>query len=158
MLNLSSPNATSRSSPSPSTPSRTTMDGSRISTRYSSFVTSLLISFPLLFDLNANQVNNVTVNYPIIADPERKVAMLYGMLDQTHLDDRTSLPLTVRAVFVVDPAKKIRLIIIYPARYIPSSSSPHLLPLHLHLHSNLHSPFISLPSLYPSFPPSISVS
>jgi len=62
-----------------------------------------------------NEVNNVEVKYPIIADPERKVAHLYGMLDQTHLDDRTNLPLTVRAVYIIDPNKRIRLIIIYPA-------------------------------------------
>jgi len=62
-----------------------------------------------------NKVNNVTVNYPIIADKDRKISVLYGMLDQTHIDDQTGLPLTVRAVFIIDPSKKIRLIIIYPA-------------------------------------------
>jgi len=64
-------------------------------------------------DINA--VNNVHVDYPIIADADRKVSVLYDMLDQTHLDDVTGLPLTVRGVFVIDPAKKVRLTITYPA-------------------------------------------
>merc|ERR1712146_70130 len=61
-----------------------------------------------------NETQNTEVSYPIVADPNRKIANLYGMLDQTELDD-TNLPLTVRAVFIVDPKKIIRLIIIYPA-------------------------------------------
>eukprot|EP01111_Echinosteliopsis_oligospora_P000309 TRINITY_DN10294_c0_g1_i1.p1 TRINITY_DN10294_c0_g1~~TRINITY_DN10294_c0_g1_i1.p1 ORF type:complete len:216 (+),score=45.24 TRINITY_DN10294_c0_g1_i1:183-830(+) len=64
---------------------------------------------------DVNKVNNVTVGYPIIADKDRQISKLYGMLDQTHLDDQTGLPLTVRAVFIIDPSKKIRLIIVYPA-------------------------------------------
>lgn len=54
------------------------------------------------------------VDYPIIADPERKIANLYGMLDQTELSE-TGMPLTVRAVFFIDPNNKIRLMLIYPA-------------------------------------------
>jgi len=61
-----------------------------------------------------NETQNTTVTYPILADPDRKIAKLYGMLDQTELDTK-GLPLTVRAVFIIDPSKKIRLIIIYPA-------------------------------------------
>lgn len=49
-------------------------------------------------------------NYPIIADPERKVAGLYGMIHPKALDT-----LTVRTVFIIDPNKKIRLMITYPA-------------------------------------------
>lgn len=65
-------------------------------------------------------------------DSDRKVAQLYNMLDQTNLDapgtaaivcrviadlcTLPGLPLTVRSVFIVDPNKKIRLIITYPAR------------------------------------------
>jgi len=64
-------------------------------------------------DINA--VNNCHVDFPIIADGDRKVSVLYDMLDQTHLDDVTGLPLTVRGVFIIDPAKKIRLTITYPA-------------------------------------------
>jgi len=62
-----------------------------------------------------DETQHTTVKYPIIADHDRKVAKLYGMLDQTELEQGTGLPLTVRAVFIIDPSKKIRLIIIYPA-------------------------------------------
>jgi len=48
-------------------------------------------------------------NFPIIADPERKVARLYGMIHPAH-DELY----TVRTVFVIDPKKKIRLTITYP--------------------------------------------
>jgi alkyl hydroperoxide reductase subunit AhpC len=49
------------------------------------------------------------VNFPIIADPDRKVAGLYGMVHPAHDE-----VFTVRTVFVIDPKKKIRLMIIYP--------------------------------------------
>ena len=48
-------------------------------------------------------------NFPIIADPERKVANLYGMIHPAHDE-----VYTVRTVFVIDPKKKIRLTITYP--------------------------------------------
>ena len=50
-----------------------------------------------------------TVNFPIIADPERKVAGLYGMMHPAHDE-----VYTVRTVFVIDASKKIRLMITYP--------------------------------------------
>ncbi|GFZ51985.1 1-Cys peroxiredoxin [Saitozyma sp. JCM 24511] len=57
------------------------------------------------------------VDFPIIADADRKVSTLYGMLD--NLDktnvDKKGIPFTVRTVFVIDPAKQIRLTIAYPA-------------------------------------------
>ena len=49
------------------------------------------------------------VNFPIIADPDRKVANLYGMIHPAHDE-----VYTVRTVFVIDPKKKIRLMITYP--------------------------------------------
>ncbi|MCG8358630.1 MAG: peroxiredoxin [Kiloniellales bacterium] len=49
-------------------------------------------------------------NYPMIADHDRKVADLYGMIHPNALDT-----LTVRTVFIIDPNKKIRLMITYPA-------------------------------------------
>lgn len=61
-----------------------------------------------------NETQNTNVTYPIIADHDRKVAKLYGMLDQTN-EEAPGLPLTVRAVFIIDPSKIIRLIIYYPA-------------------------------------------
>lgn len=57
-----------------------------------------------------NDTQNTTVNYPILADSDRKVATLYDMIHPNA--DATA---TVRSVFVIDPAKKIRLIITYPA-------------------------------------------
>lgn len=57
-----------------------------------------------------NETQNTTVNYPIIADEDRKVADLYGMIHPKSLNN-----LTVRSVFIIDPAKKLRLTITYPA-------------------------------------------
>jgi alkyl hydroperoxide reductase subunit AhpC len=54
------------------------------------------------------------VNYPVIADPTRKIAETFGMLDKRNIN-KEGLPETVRSVFVIDPAKTIRLIITYPA-------------------------------------------
>jgi len=52
--------------------------------------------------------------FPIVADPERKISVLYGMLDQSEIDGK-GLPLTVRSVFIIDPKKLIRARIDYPA-------------------------------------------
>ncbi|MCC2656299.1 MAG: prdx2 [Panacagrimonas sp.] len=49
------------------------------------------------------------VGFPIIADPDRKVATLYGMI---HPGQSTTV--TVRSVFIVDPQKKLRLTLTYP--------------------------------------------
>lgn len=57
-----------------------------------------------------NDTQSTLVNYPILADSDRKVATLYDMIHPNA--DATA---TVRSVFVIDPAKKIRLIITYPA-------------------------------------------
>jgi alkyl hydroperoxide reductase subunit AhpC len=48
-------------------------------------------------------------NFPIIADPEKKVANLYGMMHPAHDE-----VYTVRTVFLIDPQKKVRLMITYP--------------------------------------------
>jgi len=50
------------------------------------------------------------VNFPILADADKKVAKLYDMIHPEASDTAT-----VRSVFVIDPKKKIRLIITYPA-------------------------------------------
>jgi len=50
------------------------------------------------------------VNFPVIADPDRKVASLYGMIHPNANDT-----LTVRSVFVIGPDKKIKLSLTYPA-------------------------------------------
>lgn len=52
--------------------------------------------------------------YPIISDPDRKLAVQLGMIDPAE-KDKEGLPLTCRAVFIVDPKKKLRLSILYPA-------------------------------------------
>jgi thioredoxin-dependent peroxiredoxin len=51
-----------------------------------------------------------TLNFPLIADADRKVADLYAMIHPNANDT-----LTVRSVFIIDPSKKIRLIMTYPA-------------------------------------------
>lgn len=57
-----------------------------------------------------NETQNTTVNYPILADSDREVADLYGMIHPNSLNN-----LTVRSVFIIDPNKKLRLTITYPA-------------------------------------------
>ena len=54
------------------------------------------------------------LSYPMIADKERTVAALYGMLDDTNINIE-GLPLTVRSVFIIGPDKTIKLIMTYPA-------------------------------------------
>jgi alkyl hydroperoxide reductase subunit AhpC len=49
-------------------------------------------------------------NYPLIADPERQIASLYGMIHPNANDT-----MTVRSVFVIGPDKKIKLMLTYPA-------------------------------------------
>jgi alkyl hydroperoxide reductase subunit AhpC len=58
------------------------------------------------------------VHFPIIADADRHVAFLYDMISQDDLDSLAKtggVAFTIRAVFVIDPAKKIRLTMLYPA-------------------------------------------
>jgi alkyl hydroperoxide reductase subunit AhpC len=57
-----------------------------------------------------NETQSTTVNYPILADGDRKVSDLYGMIHPNSLNS-----LTVRSVFIIDPAKKLRLTFTYPA-------------------------------------------
>eukprot|EP00965_Chrysotila_dentata_P082866 2734038-Pleurochrysis_carterae.AAC.1 len=56
----------------------------------------------------------VEIKFPIIGDADRSISMKYNMFDPGNLDD-TGLPLTIRAVFIIDPEKKIKLILNYPA-------------------------------------------
>jgi alkyl hydroperoxide reductase subunit AhpC len=57
-----------------------------------------------------NDTQNTKVEFPIIADHDRRVAMLYDMIHPN-----ASATLTVRSLFIIDPSKKIRLNITYPA-------------------------------------------
>ncbi len=56
------------------------------------------------------ETQHVAMNFPIIADPDKKVATLYGMMHPNE-----SEKFTVRSVFVIAPDKKIKLTITYPA-------------------------------------------
>lgn len=58
---------------------------------------------------NVREKTGVYFDFPIIADIDMKVSKLYGMLQPNE-----SLTAAVRAVFFIDPAKKIRLIMYYP--------------------------------------------
>jgi thioredoxin-dependent peroxiredoxin len=57
-----------------------------------------------------NETQQCTVNYPLIADPEKKVAELYEMIHPNAMDN-----MTVRSVFMIGPDKKIKLMLTYPA-------------------------------------------
>jgi alkyl hydroperoxide reductase subunit AhpC len=56
------------------------------------------------------ETQGAAVNYPLIGDPDRKVADLYDMIHPNANDT-----LTVRSVFVIGPDKKVKLTITYPA-------------------------------------------
>merc|ERR1711915_212263 len=59
--------------------------------------------------------NNLTeFSYPIIADPKRDVAEMYGMMDPEEKDS-AGIALTARAVFIIGPDKKLKLSLLYPA-------------------------------------------
>ena len=58
---------------------------------------------------DVEETQGSAVYYPVLADPDRKIADLYGMI---HPDAAANV--TVRAVFVIDPDKKLRLSFTYP--------------------------------------------
>ena len=58
----------------------------------------------------AKHFNGAALNFPLIADNDKKVAQLYGMIHPGELDN-----LTIRSVFIIAPDKKIKLIMTYPA-------------------------------------------
>jgi len=57
-----------------------------------------------------NETQNTTVNFPLIADPDRTVANLYDMIHPN-----ASATATVRSLFIIGPDKLVKLIITYPA-------------------------------------------
>ncbi|RXM52645.1 MULTISPECIES: peroxiredoxin [unclassified Chryseobacterium] len=57
-----------------------------------------------------NETQNTDVQFPIIADKERKISELYDFIHPN-----ASATATVRSLLIIDPAKKVRLIITYPA-------------------------------------------
>ena len=56
------------------------------------------------------ETQGAKLNFPLLADQDRKVAELYDMIDQN-----AEATVTVRSVFVIDPNKKLRLSLTYPA-------------------------------------------
>ena len=64
-----------------------------------------------------NEISGSDLQFPIIGDKQRQVALLYDMLDQqdaTNVDSK-GIAFTIRSVFVIDPKKVIRTILSYPA-------------------------------------------
>lgn len=57
-----------------------------------------------------NETQHTSVDYPILADADKKVSDLYTLIHPNALNN-----LTVRSVFIIDPNKKLRLQITYPA-------------------------------------------
>jgi alkyl hydroperoxide reductase subunit AhpC len=56
------------------------------------------------------ETQGAALNFPLLADADRKVSNLYGMIHPNASDT-----FTVRSVFVIDPNKKVRLMLTYPA-------------------------------------------
>ena len=56
-----------------------------------------------------NETQHTTVNFPLIADHDRKVAMLYDMIHPEAAEKTT-----VRSVFIIGPDKKVKLTLTYP--------------------------------------------
>lgn len=67
----------------------------------------------ILFLPPSISVFEMTVAFPIIADPSRTVAQLYNMLPKESAD--VKMPATVRSVFILKPDKTIALQLVYPA-------------------------------------------
>lgn len=66
---------------------------------------------------DVDEIASTSLSFPIIADHERKVALAYDMIDEqdaTNVDEK-GIAFTIRSVFFVDPAKKVRTILQYPA-------------------------------------------
>src|SRR5271170_4757576 len=61
------------------------------------------------WEKDIEETQGQSLNFPVIADPDRKVSNLYDMV---HPEADPSI--TVRSVFIVDPNKKVRLILTYP--------------------------------------------
>ena len=57
-----------------------------------------------------NETQATTVNFPIVADPDREIANLYDMIHPNALNN-----LTVRSVFIIGADKKVKLSLTYPA-------------------------------------------
>jgi len=67
-----------------------------------------------LEDVVAHCENDIEVKFPIIGDADRSISTAYGMIDPGTSDDQ-DLPLTIRAVFIINPENKLMLSLNYPA-------------------------------------------
>lgn len=63
-----------------------------------------------LWSKDIEETQGCTMNFPLLADGDKKVATLYNMIHPSASDT-----FTVRSVFIIDPNKKVRLILTYPA-------------------------------------------
>jgi alkyl hydroperoxide reductase subunit AhpC len=61
-----------------------------------------------------NEISRTNLQFPIIADAKRDVAFLYDMIAEEDIK-KPEIAFTIRSVFIIDPAKKIRLTMSYPA-------------------------------------------
>lgn len=67
-----------------------------------------------LKDVVAHCENEIDIKFPIIGDQDRSISVAYGMIDPGNLDEQ-ELPLTIRAVFIINPENKLMLSLNYPA-------------------------------------------
>jgi peroxiredoxin 6 len=67
-----------------------------------------------LNDVVAHCENKIEVKFPIIGDADRKISTAFGMLDAGTSSEQ-ALPLTIRAVFIINPENKLMLSLNYPA-------------------------------------------
>ena len=67
-----------------------------------------------LTDVVAHCENKIEIKFPIIGDMDRSISTAYGMIDPGTSADQT-LPLTIRAVFIINPENKLMLTLNYPA-------------------------------------------
>lgn len=67
-----------------------------------------------LRDVVAHCENEIDIKFPIIGDADRSISTAYGMIDPGTSDDQ-DLPLTIRAVFIINPENKLMLSLNYPA-------------------------------------------
>ncbi len=68
------------------------------------------VSSHVEWEKDIEETQGTAVNFPMIGDPEKKVANLYDMIHPNANDT-----LTVRSVYVIGPDKKVKLVITYPA-------------------------------------------
>ncbi|ANB11790.1 Prx1p [Sugiyamaella lignohabitans] len=67
-------------------------------------------------DIEETSTSGKKFDFPIIADKDRNVAFLYDMVDEEGFKNINSgMAMTIRNVFIIDPKKKVRLFLVYPA-------------------------------------------